>query len=209
MSEQLINNADEFYDFVKNGELYDNLTYNNKYHEKQFYEADTYGNDSYYQLYIFTDDKTVYWGEAVLTEDIIEREGENYFPQWDEYMYKYSNFPIDVNEFKNWLNKKIKDGINEGWKLITNYDPFENLPINSYIEWEGEKIWKFNIPDYALIFLINGDSSALDEDEIKMIKEWERKFKVKRIEPTNETNDFDINPAFGEPCATTLCKVYG
>jgi hypothetical protein len=66
-----------------------------------------------------------------------------------------------------------------------------------------------NIPDYALAFLINGDDSALDDDEIEMIMKWQQKYNVKRIEPTDITNEFDVNPAFGEPCATTLCKVYG
>ena len=123
-------------------------------------------------------------------------------------MYKYSDFPIDVKKLNNWVQNKIKKGIDEGWNVIKNYDPFKNLPVNSYVEWEGEKLWKMNIPDYALPLLINNDDSGLEQEDIETILKWEQKFNIKRIEPTDETNEFDVNPAFGEPCATTLCKVY-
>ena len=204
----LINNWNEFYEEVQNGELYDNLTYQDDYQGKNFYVCNTNGNDLYYQLYLFVDETTVYWGDAILTEDDIERDGQNASPEWDEYMYKYSDFPIDVKKLNNWIQNKIKKGIDDGWNVIKNYDPFKNLPVNSYVEWEGEKLWKMNIPDYALPFLINGDDSGLEDDEKEMIMKWEQKFRVKRIEPTDETNEFDVNPAFGEPCATTVCKVY-
>ena len=209
MSEYLINDYDEFYDEVQNGELYDDLTYVSDYQGKNYYLCNTNGNDAYYQLYIFTDDKTVYWGDAIITEDDFEKDGENASPEWDEYMYKYADFPIAIDELKKWIEMKIKKGVDEGWKVITDYDPFKNLSVNSYVEWEGQKIWKLNIPDYALVFLINGDDSALEDDEIEMIMKWQQKYNVKRIEPTDITNEFDVNPAFGEPCATTLCKVYG
>ena len=123
-------------------------------------------------------------------------------------MYKYSDFPIDAKKLNNWVQNKIKKGIDDGWNVIKNYDPFKNLPVNSYVEWEGEKLWKMNIPDYALPYLINNDDSGLEEEDIETILKWEQKFNIKRIEPTDETNEFDLNPAFGEPCATTLCKVY-
>lgn len=204
----LINNWDEFYEEVQNGELYDNLIYQDDYKGKNFYVCNTNGNDLYYQLYLFVDETTVYWGDAILTEDDVERDGQNASPEWDEYMYKYSDFPIDVKKLNNWVQNKIKKGIDDGWNVIKNYDPFKNLPVNSYVEWEGEKLWKMNIPDYALPLLINNDDSGLEEEDIETILKWKQKFNIKRIEPTDETNDFDVNPAFGEPCATTLCKVY-
>lgn len=204
----LINNWNEFYEEVQNGELYDNLIYQDDYQGKNFYICNTNGNDLYYQLYLFVDETTVYWGDAILTEDDIERDGQNASPEWDEYMYKYSDFPIDVKKLNNWIQNKIKKGIDDGWNVIKNYDPFKNLPVNSYVEWEGEKLWKMNIPDYALPYLINSDDSGLEEEDIETILKWEQKFNIKRIEPTDETNEFDVNPAFGKPCATTLCKVY-
>ena len=208
MEDKLINNWNEFYEEVQNGELYDNLIYQDDYQGKNFYVCNTNGNDLYYQLYLFVDETTVYWGDAILTEDDIERDGQNASPEWDEYMYKYSDFPIDVKKLNNWVQNKIKKGIDEGWNVIKNYDPFKNLPVNSYVEWEGEKLWKMNIPDYALPLLINNDDSGLEQEDIETILKWEQKFNIKRIEPTDETNEFDVNPAFGEPCATTLCKVY-
>ena len=204
----LINNWNEFYEEVQNGELYDNLTYQDDHQGKNFYVCNTNGNDLYYQLYLFVDETTVYWGDAILTEDDIERDGQNASPEWDEYMYKYSDFPIDVKKLNNWVQNKIKKGIDDGWNVIKNYDPFKNLPVNSYVEWEGEKLWKMSIPDYALPYLINSDDSGLEEEDIETILKWEQKFNIKRIEPTDETNEFDVNPAFGEPCATTLCRVY-
>ena len=204
----LINNWNEFYEEVQNGELYDNLIYQDDYQGKNFYICNTNGNDLYYQLYLFVDETTVYWGDAILTEDDIERDVQNASPEWDEYMYKYSDFPIDVKKLNNWVQNKIKKGIDDGWNVIKNYDPFKNLPVNSYVEWEGEKLWKMSIPDYALPYLINSDDSGLEEEDIETILKWEQKFNIKRIEPTDETNEFDVNPAFGEPCATTLCRVY-
>jgi hypothetical protein len=71
----LINNWNEFYEEVQNGELYDNLIYQDDYRGKNFYVCNTNGNDLYYQLYLFVDETTVYWGDAILTEDDIERDG--------------------------------------------------------------------------------------------------------------------------------------
>ena len=177
----LINNWNEFYEEVQNGELYDNLTYQDDHQGKNFYVCNTNGNDLYYQLYLFVDETTVYWGDAILTEDDVERDGQNASPEWDEYMYKYSDFPIDVKKLNNWVQNKIKKGIDDGWNVIKNYDPFKNLPVNSYVEWEGEKLWKMNIPDYALPYLINSDDSGLEEEDIETILKWEQKFNIKKL----------------------------
>jgi hypothetical protein len=64
-----------------------------------------------------------------------------------------------------------------------------------------------NIPDYALPYLINNDDSGLEDGEKEELDEWYRDMRVISIEPTNNHNEFDNDPEFGLPCATTECKV--
>jgi hypothetical protein len=191
--ENLINNFDEFYEDVKDGDLCEFLFFSSAYHGKDLYFADTNGNDDKYSLYIFADEDAIYWGEAILTVDDLERNGENAMPEWDEYMYKYKTFPVDKDELIKFIKEKVKNGVQEGSDALNNFE-------SNYLE--------LDIPTYALTYLIYGDSSALENDEIKMIDKWYKDLKVTHIEVTDRENEFDTDPAFGEPCATTECKVY-
>ena len=78
---------------------------------KDFYLVDTNGNNVYYQLYIFADRHTVYWGDATLTKDDLIRDGNDASPEWDEYMYKYDDFSFELNDFKKWLKEKVQQGV--------------------------------------------------------------------------------------------------
>lgn len=203
----MIENREDFNNAVE-GQLFESLEFIGDYAGKDYYSVDTNGNDDVYSLKIFADDNAVYYGQAVITEDDLDRNGYNASPEWDEYMYKYDSYPFSLNEFENWINKTVKSGVNEGRDVLKNYDPFINLPVNQYVEEGGELLWKLNIPDYALSYLVDGDDSGLQDEELKEIDEWESRMNVYRIDPTNEKDEFNINPAFGKPCSITVCKVY-
>lgn len=73
------------------------------------------------------------------------------------------------------------------------------------------------IPDWALCYLINGDSSGLSEQEIDCIHEFfswyelvGKEFKCDIIiSPVEEQPEsyFTWHPAFGLPCSVTDCYV--
>lgn len=208
MEDKLINSWHELSEQANWGELDELLIPQDSYMGKDFYIANTNGNDVYYQLYIFADKNTVYWGEAILTQDDLIRDGNDANPEWDEYMYKYKDFSFELNDFKKWLKEKIQQGISQGHRVYNSFDVFEILKPGQCELFDNNKlIWKMNIPDYALSYLVNGDASGLEDGEQEELDDWYKQMRVISIEPTNKHNEFDNNPEFGLPCATTECKV--
>ena len=58
----------------------------------------------------------------------------------------------------------------------------------------------FNIPTFALCYLINGDSDNLTQDEITALDTWQQENKVVSVNPTDTEPHFscfnDISDAF-------------
>ena len=76
--------------------------------------------------------------------------------------------------------------------------------------------YKVEIPDYALSYLINDDSSGIDEAEIKLIDEFMQEYydeakKVKGsviIDVIDEEGSFNAFPEFGLACNTFSCNIH-
>jgi hypothetical protein len=64
-----------------------------------------------------------------------------------------------------------------------------------------------DIPDWSLNYLINGDPTGLDEEEIQMCENWLKKEGIAWVCPPEEdaTSGFSDYPAFGRPCITFDC----
>ena len=121
-SDGVVSNSDEFKEYVED-ELYDTLTYIGEWQGKDAYNADTNGNDVYYAMHIFAIEDGVYYADASLTEDDIERDGEeNCMPEVDDFhLYRFSEYPVDMKEFKKWIDRRIDRGIEEGIEAWDNY----------------------------------------------------------------------------------------
>lgn len=70
------------------------------------------------------------------------------------------------------------------------------------------KTTKYRIPSYALPYLINGDCSEMEAEDIAMIDKWQEK----HIPPNShiavgEEYGFCSRPAFGLACDCTDCEV--
>lgn len=62
------------------------------------------------------------------------------------------------------------------------------------------------VPTWAISYMVNGDPTGLEEDEIKEIDEWMRKYKVLVVDPTGEPY-FTHYPLFGKACEVYDCII--
>lgn len=62
------------------------------------------------------------------------------------------------------------------------------------------------VPTWAIGYMVNGDPSGLEDDEIKEIDEWMRKYKVWVVDPTGEPY-FTNYPLFGKACDVYDCTI--
>ena len=70
------------------------------------------------------------------------------------------------------------------------------------------KFEKYDIPTWALCYLINGDRTGLEDGEIAMINEWTNRAGVAWVCPPEEEDGpefFDPRPEFGPACAVLPC----
>lgn len=71
------------------------------------------------------------------------------------------------------------------------------------------------VPNYALSYLINGDSSGIDDEDVRNADMWLDGYNQIAddlggnvvLSVTDETNAFCRNPAFGLACDTTTVDV--
>ena len=69
------------------------------------------------------------------------------------------------------------------------------------------------IPTWSLPYLINGDSTGLETDEINFIDKWVKDWGVEIVSPlTDENNNyidsyFSSYPLFGLPCEVVDCDI--
>ena len=70
----------------------------------------------------------------------------------------------------------------------------------------------YRIPVYALSYLVNGDASGLEDDDLIIIHDWlEDEFGALNcliFEPLDEHPGFDWNPAFGLPVDTVAVRIF-
>ena len=74
-----------------------------------------------------------------------------------------------------------------------------------------------NIPDYAMCYLVNGDSSGLNDDDITLIDTWINVYyaKAEKLQGhlnivqlnDNDSGSFDSFPPFGLACNTFECEL--
>jgi hypothetical protein len=63
-------------------------------------------------LYLEAEDDALYYTDASLTQDDIDRNGDDAMPEPDYFhFYKYEEYPFNLSEFKSWLKQKVKQGI--------------------------------------------------------------------------------------------------
>lgn len=63
------------------------------------------------------------------------------------------------------------------------------------------------IPDYALSYLVYGDSSGITEEDKAIIDEWVRDEGYEIISPSDEPAYFVPYPPFGLPCDCVECNL--
>lgn len=66
---------------------------------------------------------------------------------------------------------------------------------------------KYNVPEWAMLYLVNGDSYGITEDEKEMINQWMRDNNIMEvIWPVDEDPHFSRRPAFGKACMVYECE---
>lgn len=69
-------------------------------------------------------------------------------------------------------------------------------------------IAEYTVPSYALPYLVNGDTSGMEPDEVAMIDKWaEAHISSMSHISVGEEFGFSTRPAFGLPCDCTVCEV--
>ena len=62
------------------------------------------------------------------------------------------------------------------------------------------------IPTWSLCYLINGDATALTDDEIRMVDEWVSQWQVEIVSPLMDPY-FSHFPLFGLPTEVEDCEI--
>lgn len=195
------------------------------YHGMDMYVADTNGNDDLYAMWIFVDDEKVRFCDVTYNEDYYEKGDEWSLEMDDSHLYPCEVFPFSGKDFKEWFDKRVAEGIEEGRKALDarpdrqkqadaedgdSKDELEELTVGGgYVEIgdNGMKVRKAYIPNWALASLINSDSSGISEEEDQMITNWWNKNHVEYVEATEEKEEFIPHPEFGGGCECTVCLV--
>ena len=101
---------------------------------------------------------------------------------------------LTESELRGMINEAVKQAINE----IEDFD--ERLPKN-------DKYTIERVPDWALGYLINGDASYLEDEDIAMIDDWQRRSGVGTVVCPNDDDQpyFTSHPAFGKACDVYDC----
>ena len=129
----------------------------------------------------------------------------------DQYVL-YSKYPFDTDVFEKWLAEKAKKNIEAGMKVVCDNDTFKlyNLTYGECAEMsDGEKVWKMEIPTWALCYLVNGDTDGLDDEEIEMVDDWCSRNNVEMVDPISDgSTSFSPHPEFGDACDVKECFVH-
>ena len=124
----------------------------------------------------------------------------------------YSKYPFDTGTFEKWLDEKASKNAEAGLDVVRNNGTFKlyNIPEGSYVEMDdGVKIWKMDIPTWAICYLVNGDKDGLTEEDIETVDDWWNKNNVILVDPIG-TGDasFSSHPEFGLASDVEECFVH-
>lgn len=73
---------------------------------------------------------------------------------------------------------------------------------------ENCETYRLKIPAWSLCYIINGDATGFEEEEIEMIDHFLEFNKVEIVSPDSDFEEyFDWRPFFGEPCEVVDCDV--
>ena len=112
-----VSSKDEFKMYVED-ELYDDLKYIGDWEGFDAYNADTNGNDHLYNLHVFVDDKYVRYADESYS-DMYYDKGDDWELEVDDFrLYPCFEFPFSKKEFKEWLDKRVDNGLEEGQKAL-------------------------------------------------------------------------------------------
>lgn len=191
----MIHNVEQLIMQVEEGSLYETITYIGRFQGMEAFNVDTNGNDSYYAMHLFADKNTLYYSDASLTLDDIQRDVDNYQPLVDDFRaYEYDAFPFEEDELKRWIDDKVKEGVEYGKK--------------AYEEWFDSDVIVEDVPERFLNYIINGEDDDLQEQDIRLIKRWMNDNDVQSVNPDfNKRDEFNASPAFGKPCTTVQCVI--
>jgi len=221
--EDQIISRDAFREFVKDS-LYDKLSYIGVWEGMDAYNADTNGNDHLYQCHIFvTDERVLYADESY--SDMYYDKGDDWELEVDDFhLYPAFKFPFSKQEFVEWLDKRVDDGLEEGRKAQDekngvktaddekgNADELEELKVGmGYVTLSnGDKVSKCYIPDWSLSYLVNGDESGLEDEDKKLVDDWWKRNGIILVNPIDGTEEeFVAHPEFGGGSKCMVCYVH-
>lgn len=106
--------------------------------------------------------------------------------------YEEDNDEIEQNESRKVKSTKKKKVCCECGKVFTES---RSAPVFRVIE---------KIPDWALVYMMYGDESGLDEEDVKLVDVWMKKNGLKSLVGVEDDSydDFTAYPAFGFASAT-------
>ncbi len=179
--------------------------------------ADTNGNGHLYELHIMVDDKGVYFADETYNEDYFDK-GEDFSLEVDDsHALRYDEFPFSKKEFEFWLEKTVENGVKEGgeaWaegKKTPDERALDNLTVGGgYIEIGDDKIFKANIPTWAIPNLIYGDKDGCTQEDLDTIEKWRNQKHVTNVVVVDGVpeEEFVAHPEFGGGASCTVCYVY-
>ena len=121
MNDVIIVDQYSFYDEVENGILSQYLQNIGKQGNQDLYLANTNGNDSLYRLIFYVQDSGIYYSEAEINEDLLQRQGMQFEIEEDGYVYPYSKYPANEKKLIDFIQDKIINGIESSRNIFNEY----------------------------------------------------------------------------------------
>lgn len=121
MNDVIIVDQYSFYDEVENGILSQYLQNIGEKGNQDLYLANTNGNDSLYRLIFYVQDSGIYYSQAEVNEDLLQRQGMQFEIEEDGYVYPYSKYPANEKELIDFIQDKIKKGIENSQNIFYEY----------------------------------------------------------------------------------------
>ena len=124
--------------------------------------------------------------EEIAEEDTDEANDEKYNEEREKEVLKEKS---ESRKIKSTKKKKV---CCECGKVFTES---RGAPVFRVVE---------KIPDWAIVYMMYGDESGLDEEDVKLVDIWMKKNGLKSLVGVEDDSydDFSAHPAFGLPCAT-------
>lgn len=210
----MIHNVEQFIMQVEDGKLYEKITKVENFHGMEAFNVRTNGNDSFYALHLFAYKNTLYYSDASLTKNDIQRDENNYKPLVDDFhIYEYDDFPFEEDDFIRWIDERVSKGVEQGRQAYNDWleDKKENEEEDDDDDDDDddqEEVIVEDIPEWSLNYINYGEDDDLQEEDIRLIKRWMDDNDVQSVNPDfNKRDEYNPNPAFGKPCTTVQCVI--